>query len=445
MASLIRAWLPTQGLEAYSELDIPGIKPVSEAEEQEASDFLEEVSEERDDFEVSLESYDRVQEELLQHARTASRFIGGLQYGLEHNDLSKAYAATAQSTMHEIGSIFDVAAATPALEDYTADQLDAFYTVSLEGFSDILRTISEKLAQVTEKTREFVALLGVNDKAAKALHVKADALHAQLDKVDVEKEVELKKMARLFNFAGKVPTDIAKAAIDDVRSVTYLATKHLDNQASYHVQTVDKLADILNVKAGATEKMEKFLDQPTPNMQIPEPIASGKALLGKKILVESFSKGRLLSKTTESFVWKLRQERKLFQKVNKKVEGKTLINRQTAESLIKTAKAYASVLELLNREAKRQLYRQVTADRKLVEAGKKHGITTSHGLAVGPRGELMPTVTTVVDQSPHSVIVRSMGEVAQISSSATLKHFAYLSRDVEAKANACLTLAKMGM
>lgn len=458
--------------EHAEELDVvvPEQQEVSDDELYEAEDILDEVEEEREETAASVELYKNIETEAEEIAASVENYMEVLSLGIESGQFSPQFAAVADTELKRLSSIYGGDIATPSLEDFNHDNLGEFYAASLEGFKEVVGKVRNTVVSAAKKSRDYVASIGTNEKAAKALITKADAALAKLEGSEFDgKSIALKGLGKVFTHDGQVPSNILSAINSDQKGLGVLANKHLQNTVSYYEEALKVGGQAIKEPSKGVTAIEAFAKKPTPNEQI----AKSVQLLGVKVNAErsTESSSNTGSGVVNNLVDTLSIQSTLTER-QKKADGNITLTKDQVSGLLKAVKVYAGQLEVLNRAAKKELARQVKIDKELVAAAGSQGTSTGGsfspfmayagsfigstvGLATGGvagavAGSMVGSLSTVkshVDQSGSDVDValRNLGKVVSNASSMPVSHFKEIAKIIEHHAKMCLKLADRAM
>lgn len=425
-------------LKAYLRHQSPASVSVSVEEFALALDQLDEVQEERQEVMVAIEEMSDAHEEIFAHIEVADNYVATLSAGMEKGRFSQEHLYHARLALNNLNELMGGDTTQIGLEDFAEDDLHAQYQVSVEGFMDVIKKLGAAIDASIEKVREGFALFGTNDKAADALKKKLAATKEKHTFEGDSATFPLGKLARVFNHQGAVVSDIIPSINRDKGAMKYLAEKHLNIMADYHL---DVLAVALSIGQGRakTDAFDTFLKKTSPNDQAPQGLRNGTDILGGAVRSQPITINGDVYNDIKQFTKKMKHEKRLFDKPNKKAAGEVKITAKDAAQLLTFANDYIELMLANNREAKRQLYRMVTANRAAVNKAKQFGITQSVGVVHTGQG-VTPVITTTVDNGPKATLVRGMAENASRTATATLKHFSEISSVLEDKAETCLAL-----
>lgn len=474
MSTSIRQFMMTAAsiepsLEEHAEeLDVvvPPQQDVSDDELYDAEDLLEEVEDEREEVAASVEMYNNITTEAEEIIASVENYMEVLELGIESGQFSPQFAAVADTELKRLSGIYGGEIQTPSLEDFNHDNLGEFYTGSLEGFKEVVGKVRNTVVSAAKKSRDYLAAVGTNEKAAKALVTKADAALAKLDGSEFEsKSIALKGLGKVFTHEGQVPSNLLSAISADQKGLNVLATKHLQNTVSYYEDALKAGAQAIKEPSKGVTVIEAFAKKPTPNEQI----AKSVQLIGAKVNVErnSDSSSNTASGVVRNLV-KTLSIQSILTEPQKKADGSVTLTKDQVSGLLKAVKVYAGQLEVLNRAAKKELARQVKLDKELVSAastqGTSSGVSNSMWGAYG--GSFVGSVAGAAVGGPAGVVagaslgaaasikthsdfsgsdsdqaLRMLGRVVSNASSMPVSHFKEIAKVIEYHAKMCLKLA----
>jgi hypothetical protein len=483
--SLIQEYLSKQanansfngfGVEEYSapdDVEVPEVAEVDDAELYEAEDQLEEVEQERLEREHhEKEVISTIQEAEAIHT-SIENYMDVLSLGIESGEFSAQFAAIAGTDLKRFNQILGGAEDdVPSFESYNHDSIEQFYTESLEGFKEVAGKLVETVKSVSKGAIDYVGMIGTNEKAAAAINTKADALLGKLSSSEVsDSEIALKSLGRVFTIEGNVPQNLIQAVNADQKGFQTLASNHFKNSVSYYEDAVKTGGDALKKPGEAGAVIEAFAKKPTPNEQI----AKSVKLLGGEVTTASGGEGTSsnTSKATADALSNRLGEQVIMFTAYKKAEGSVKLDKAQVTSLLKAAKGYAAILSSLNKEAKKELERQVKIDKELQKAVSTTGSTVKSvgfgkvaaggfagaflGSHFGPLGTVGGAVigANLVKKGGDKVdetlgtdsekAVREFARVIRNASGIPLAHFKEMGKVIEFHAKSCMELAERAM
>uniref|UniRef100_A0AB39CD47 Virion structural protein n=1 Tax=Pseudomonas phage RVTF4 TaxID=3236931 RepID=A0AB39CD47_9VIRU len=216
------------------DIDIPDVD--TEADEEDAAEAEEAADEavaEDEALEEEIVDTSKSIDELDADKASVENYIGALTLGCQRKSYNVQTVGLAQAELQRLAKKWGQhAPLIPALEDYTARNLDAYYTNSLESFSGFLK----KIVHVRDKFLDNFAQK-MNDK----IHLKA--VETQIAAINTACDVQINRMKDL-QLEGKV-------------SITVPAPLR---SSSGLIKGVTDELKFLGEMAGVFEHDRKFLD-----------------------------------------------------------------------------------------------------------------------------------------------------------------------------------------
>jgi len=431
---------PNVNVEVEVEVEVPEVQEVSEEEEYEADDHLDESEGERREIESAMESFDLMVAEAESGIASLEHYQEVLEFGLENGQFSPQFAAAVNHQLSQYRDIFGDQCLGASLEDYGHDNLQAYYEVSLEGVKETISKMGNAISSAASGLTKTITSLGTNERAADAINKKADAL---LNKRAFEDSTKISLsggMAKAFNFDGVIPDDIAKAMITDQRSIDLLISKFLPATSKYAEKALEELVKAINADA-PDGPAKAIIGTKLPRVELSENVTSGKALLGYRVNVVVPERDAINSKQIKEITSAVAKGKKVFVPVKAKEKKEITVTRAQAESIARSAKVYAELLRKLSKDAKKNLKQQA-------EAFKKQAVKDDHGtMATQNRGNALfgnyldKQKGKVVDTSEKNVALNAMVQLVNAAAKESPRAYMQLSSMIEGKAKAALKLA----
>lgn len=423
--------------EVRVEVEIPEVQPVSEDEVYEADEHLDEVSQERAEFESQVASYQQMTDEVNERLASLESFEEILQHGLENQQYSPQFAAAVSQELAVYQSLFGDEMSAPSLEDHGHDQLEAYYTTSLEGIKEAASKMKSLVSGAAASLSKTISMMGTNEKAADALIKKADALLDKFEFAD-STTVKLGGLAKTFNFNGSVPSDIAKAITTDQGAIGTLIGGYLPACSNYAEKTLGELVKAINTDS-TDGPAKAVIGMKVPYDAVPNNVRDGSRLLGSVLAAhheksnEAINSARLVDlhdQVTEVYL----------ERTKPKDGGEVTITKAQAQQIAKGVKGYAELLRRLSKDAKKQLQAQEKAFTK--QAGKdNHGVT--QGASMSPiTGVMGYRKHNNIDNSEKNKALNALVRLVRGAAWQAPSFYKDLSNHIESKGKASLALAK---
>lgn len=262
-----------------AEVDIPDVdEEATEEEADAAEDEAEEAAEEDEELEDEIIDTSKSIDELEGEEASVEEFIQVLALGCQRKSFNVQTVALAQSKLQSLSKRFGrYSPVIPSMEDYTAQNLDSYYTNSLESFSSFLK----KIRHVRDSFIDDFAK-SMNDK----MHLKA--VETQIAAINTACDVQINRMKDL-TLEGKVSVSVP-AAIRGSGGVVKAVTKELSflndfaGIFAHDSKFLTSLVGLLSqaVKEGdavkSTSTIQKALKLPLPVKSYPASVFSGSEL-----------------------------------------------------------------------------------------------------------------------------------------------------------------------
>jgi hypothetical protein len=276
------------------EIEVPEVQPVSEDEVYEAEETLDNTAAIGAAEQAAIAEADQVAEELDDRSAALENFCEILSHGIEHGQYSPQFAALVSTGLEEYSALFGEPQVVASLENYGHENLEEFYKLALEDFTEKLYKLKGAVDRAS--VSPFLALANkarsaTRSASAIAVRKKADALLEKLAQASGAKasEVSLKGLKAKLAVKGAVPSNLLQAVKNDQRAVQEL----LDTYATAGLKYNDELAKTLDSavkkvrakdKDGAVAEINAFAKKPRPEDKLSAGIRDGSALLGNVAL-----------------------------------------------------------------------------------------------------------------------------------------------------------------
>lgn len=252
------------------DIDIPDVD--TEADEEDAAEAEEAADEaEAEDEELEDEIIDTTKsiDDLGKDEASVEHYISVLSHGCQRQSYNVQTVALAQEKLQELSRKFGRhAPLIPSMEDYTAKNLDSYYTNSLESFGSFLK----KIRHVRDKFLDDLAQK-MNDK----LHLKA--VETQIAGINTAADVQINRMKDL-KLEGKVSITVPanlRSSVGIVKAVTTEISRLGDVSGvfAHDKKFLDALAKLISaaVKEGdavkSTATLQKALKLALPAKSYP--------------------------------------------------------------------------------------------------------------------------------------------------------------------------------
>lgn len=277
-------------VEAELGIEIPEAEPVTEEEVYEAEAVLEETTADQIEAEREIEEITQVQAEAESRIASLENICEVLQYGLESEQYSPQMAAVVHAALEEYSELFGEEKPKVSLENYSHDNLEEFYRLALEDFTEKLYKLG-----ISADKAVLGALPGLVHKAkhlkrnlvASSLKKKADKLLGVLSEVETTDPavVSLKGLKARIAVKGSVPNNIANAAKADQRVMGEILNKTVGEGLDY-LDAISKVAEdsVAKIRANKDREVgsaiEGVLKMTRPEDKIAAVAKDGSVLLG---------------------------------------------------------------------------------------------------------------------------------------------------------------------
>lgn len=420
------------------DIEIPEVQPVSEEEEYEADEHLEEVDEERREIDVAIEQFKMMESEVEERVTSIENYSEVLTIGLEQAQFSPQFAGLVHEELNGYKRLFGDDLSIPSLEDHSHETLGDFYTASLEGFGEVVSKLKASVTAASTKVMAAIQAIGTNEKAADALIKKADAALEAVSGKDFSEPVTVKLsgLGKTLHFKGAIPSNLQSAIATDQKSLNALYKSFVPTAVSYVTSVSKALAPAMNDKAKADSAAKSIIALKVPRTTIASGIADGSQLLGAKVNVVAPAKHDVnteaLGQIAQAF------NGKLFGKSGTAKDGEVKLTKSDVESLLKSVKVYAEQLRQLSREAAKELKRQASDTRAFASAARDAGVSKSMTYTQGTGGG----VGVTVDSGSEYSQIRAMGAVLKGASFEAPGAYKEIAKRLDGNARAVLSLAK---
>lgn len=234
-----------QDLEA-AEVVIPEVaeEPVTEEAlemaEEEAEDLEVEAAEDHAEYEGAVGASDEV-EELVS---SVEHYATVLAHGIKTKTYSTQAVANAQHQLDRLKSVFgESAVPTPSLESYGKDDLEGFYTASLESFRGFAKRLTDVNVRIGNSIGNYFAkgtLVNGYKKRAGAIVTAADAALQKANTLKGSEKVSVSVSDRRLSGAG---AELFPGLNADLKSLTAAVTKGLPANETFLKAVTDVLVE----------------------------------------------------------------------------------------------------------------------------------------------------------------------------------------------------------
>lgn len=226
-----------------NELEVPEVpeEPITEEQIEEAELETEEAVDEEAVIASEIDEIEDATEEVEELQESMEHFVQVLQHGIKTKTYSPQFAATVAFQLDKMKSILGDDIGTPSLENYGGENLEEFYTVSVESFKGFMKRVDDATGRMFQAIPELLAnhqLVNGYKKRVNALNTKADALDAAV-----------KEMDGTATYEGKAPkalrgsgSNLVSAVSNEIKLLAQASGKGLDANA----KLLDDILSILN-------------------------------------------------------------------------------------------------------------------------------------------------------------------------------------------------------
>lgn len=344
-------------VEAELGIEIPEVEPVTEEEEYEAEAVIAEIATDNIQQEIQDDVMDRLRDETETQIAALEQYLEVLQFGLENKEYSPQFAATVHAAMGNFSDLFGEETPKASLENYSHDNLEEFYTVAAEDFSEKLWKLEKTLDKIMGAPINTIVdkVVGTSRTLrARAIRKKADALLEKIAGVEVNGKFDVPVTGMQSRLAMKnvLPTNLLAGVQADQKSLSEIFTKYAEDGFKHckflYVElgeAVKKLRDGQDV----TADMEKISKVPQPELGLSSGIRDGSKLLGNVALDIRQPQGAADS-SKHRFEVNADRRRPKFVKLDDKVTGPNsyALTKKDVVDLLNAAKLYAGILEKAN-------------------------------------------------------------------------------------------------
>ncbi len=336
-------------------IEVPEVEPVTEEEEYEAEEVLEEVEHDQRTEDHESSRREAFIEEAEEAMESLENFHDILSHGLENNQYSPQFAAVVSSSLESYKDVLGLEHFELGLENYNSGNLEEFYTVALEATTEAAYRIGHAPEQIISAlVDKFMGDKAINKRrnAAKAINKKADAVLEKLSGAGSSETVtiSIKGVNKKLSQGGSFPGNLVNAVKQDQKSVEFLLGKYapasITRQQEIVKAMMEGVKDIRSKKGEeASKRASKFATEPTPESKIPAGIKDGSTLLGGvKLAVPSVEKGE---DTAATLLAEAKAGKIKFESIGKVGDLPTEVELKVSEvrTLLTTAKAYAVIIE----------------------------------------------------------------------------------------------------
>lgn len=344
--------------------------PVTEEEVFEAEAALQELSVVDAERQMEITEARTDIADIEERIASVEAFMEILQHGLETRQFSPQLAAAAHVSLEQYGKLFGEQLSTPSLENHGHEDLEAYYSASLESFGAVLKGL--KNAAVAAKTRveRIFKLIGSDEGRAKALTKKADDLLAKLKDVNSTDAVEVSTAGVInrINFAGKFPENLPKALAADLKSRQVLIQVMPKKFIAHAEALIEAVAKAAGEKAEEAEKtlQAAIRNTPFPMDSLDGKINGGQSLLGGKFDYKKVAPGEDL----KAMIKAIHDQEPADTYTTKTEDGPKEIKLTGADvaAILKTVKQQVALIEHVAREEKEVFNLIKSFEKKIEEA-----------------------------------------------------------------------------
>lgn len=268
--------------------DIPEVDTEIEDEDVESAETdAEEAAAEEEELDEEIVDTSKSVAELDEEDVAVEAFIGVLQHGINTKKFSPQTVALSQAKLQALcGTFRSESPVIPSMEDYTVDNLGAYYTNSLESFSDFLKKIRTARKSFFD---DFAKKM--NDKIhLKAVETQIDALNKVCD----QQIVRVKELTLETPLKTKIPSGIrhkdgvVKGMTSELAWLNDIAgVFKFDETFNEAVAKILKQAIAEGDSVKATDLANKALKVPLPAKKYPAAAFSGSTYLPDLKFVKS--------------------------------------------------------------------------------------------------------------------------------------------------------------
>lgn len=260
--------------------DIPEVDTEIEDEDVESAETdAEEAAAEEEELDEEIVDTSKSVAELDKEEVAVEAFIGVLQHGIHTKKFTPQTVALAQDKLQALcGTFRSESPVIPSMEDYTVENLGAYYTNSLESFSDFLKKIRTARKSFFD---DFAKKM--NDKIhLKAVETQIDALNKVCD----QQIVRVKDLTLETPLKTKIPSGIrhkdgvVKGMTSELAWLNGVAgVFKFDETFNEAVAKILKQAIAEGDSVKATDLANKALKVPLPAKKYPAAAFSGSTYL----------------------------------------------------------------------------------------------------------------------------------------------------------------------
>lgn len=324
------------------ELDIEDVDTdVTEEEVAEAKVEADEAEEEADADDEEIVDASKTIEELQAEKESVESFIGILKYGLEKGDFQPQFMIMSQSKLDQLSKAFgEHAPSIPSMESFGKDDLDQYYTSSLESFRGFLNRISNlnrSLLEAVDKWRHSGIVKKVKSRS-KALNKDVDLALVKLQDAKIG-TVSVKGVNASL---ATTDTNLAQAVAKDLRVLSEIAVKGLRDSERVQQEVVNVIDKA--VTDGGKGKTGPLVQTALNIKPAKYPVVKNGDLLGGWVL-ETEVGGRGKDSDIEKLAYTTVPVAK-----KTKVEGRGVtydLSKGDCANLLKLAKAYVALADKL--------------------------------------------------------------------------------------------------
>lgn len=358
------------------ELDIP--EPVAEVTPELIEDAEEEVlqaEEEVAPMPEAIEESVEVEADVNEEIASIEEYTSILRHGIRTKTFSPQFAAKTQGEIKRLTETFGDEKVAVSLENYSGENLEAYYVASLETFSGFAKRLSDVLFNATKNLADKLNTKWGHDnyvKKAQALNLRADAVTGGSAKAEPA-VVKGKVAARQFQIGGQFSGNPLESINRDMRFLSSEGTKLIRSIDTYLGKTMDVIESA--VKDGGVGKtgdiLAKVLDFKRPVDELSEVAFTG-AMSGGLIFVKGENKAKEGDRRA-AYKDITRSAIPTISSVAFKGEAADVtIDKASADKLAKAAKAYVAlalkVVEANGLKSLQTFYRRIETQQRAVRS-----------------------------------------------------------------------------
>lgn len=405
-------------------VDIPAVEPVTDEDVYEADAHLEESQVERAEDERAESEDESIAEDIEDRIESLESISDIISHGLESHVFSPQFAAVVDHKLKPYQDMFGLESFDLGLENYNADNMEAYYTVALEATTETIYKLRHALDNVLAKGYDAIngtAAQARRTVASKSLIKKADALLEKLsgESASATHIVSLKGVGGKLTQDGSFPNNLVDAVKKDQKAVEFLLGKYVDSAIQRQVAMQKAVADgVKRVRAsdgGApTKDAEAFAKQGTVESSIPVPIREGKVLLGGvKLSIPDVEAGDSAAKTLVAMA---KAGKVKFSKVDVKELPPTLtVKVSDLRALANAVKTYAVMIEKSGTSVGEALKKGLKNSQMQNVYAKREGDMLSKWFKKNPELQAMSTLTKRAPSVMLNVASKAFGHAEDVA------------------------------